>query len=91
MVSVHAKDARRIAGVELNALAASGTIDIDHFEGAEVGKEATPVHDVNGEVLFYRAPVVRQRQQVAFVDIGAHEVLGDPLLAVRAGVLVAAR
>lgn len=86
MASVHAEHARRIAGVELNALAASGTIDIDHFEGAEVGKEATPVHDINGEVLFYRVPVVRQRHQVAFVDIGAHEVLGDPLLAVSSGV-----
>lgn len=86
MVEADARLARRIAGIELNALAASGTLRPAHFRGAEVGRETTPIHDVNGEVLLHRVPIVRRRDQVAWVDIAVNEVLGDPLVGVTSGV-----
>ncbi|HWM21458.1 MAG TPA: C39 family peptidase [Ilumatobacteraceae bacterium] len=85
MAELDPKEARQIAGVELNALALAGVLQLDLFAGGEVSAEATPIHDISGEVLFYRLAVVRRTQQIATVDIAAHAVLGDPLIAVSAG------
>ncbi len=85
MPALEEEEAARVAGIEINAHAAAGTLPIDELVGAAVSKEPTPIHDINGEVLFYRIPLVRGRRQVAVADIAAHDVLGDPLLAVSAG------
>lgn len=81
MAPLDPKLARRIAGVELNALALAGVFAKERLDDAEVSAEATPIHDVNGEVLFYRLPVVRRAERLGSVDIAAHPALGDPLLA----------
>ena len=85
MAEMDPREARQIAGVELNALSLAGVLPLDLFAGGEVSAEATPIHDISGEVLFFRLPVVRRTQQIATVDIAAHEVLGDPLVAVSVG------
>ena len=78
---IDSREARPIAGIELNALLIAGVISAK-VDGAEVSAQVTPIHDVNSEVLFYRLPVLRRQEQLAVVDVAAHEVLGDPLLAV---------
>lgn len=83
---ISTEEARPIAGIELNALAIAGVAPTD-LDRAEVAEEATAVHDVNGEVLFYRLAVNRKATQVAVVDIAAQEVMGDPLLAVSTGLI----
>ncbi len=81
----NARVARRIAGIEVNALTAAGTLPSGPLRGAHISKESTPVHDLTGDVLFHRIPIVREREQVAYVDIAVNEVLGDPLVAVSFG------
>lgn len=81
MAPLDPKLARRVAGVELNALALAGVFPKERLDEAEVSAQATPVHDVNGEVLFYRLPVLRGREKLGSVDVAAHPALGDPLLA----------
>lgn len=56
------------------------------FEKAHIDNDnATPVHDVNGEVLFHRLPVTRGRGIAGYVDMAAHPVLGEPLVAISTG------
>lgn len=81
MAPLDPKLARRIAGIELNALVLAGVFSKERLDEAEVSARATPVHDVNGEVLFYRLPVTRGRESLGAVDIAAHPALGDPMLA----------
>ncbi|MEN0069736.1 MAG: hypothetical protein AAGC63_01895 [Propionicimonas sp.] len=81
MAPLDPKNARRVAGVELNALGLAGVLPLDRLGGAEVSAEATPVHDIDGEVLFYRLPVVRGRERLGAVDIAVQPALGEPLLA----------
>jgi len=83
---IDSREARPIAGIELNALLIAGVISAK-VDGAEVSAQVTPIHDVNSEVLFYRLPVLRRQEQLAVVDVAAHEVLGDPLLAVSTGMI----
>jgi hypothetical protein len=79
------RDARRLAALELNALFLAGAMPESVFEGAGVATAGTPIHDLNGEVLFYRFPLTRGRTQVAYADAAAHTALGAPLLAVSCG------
>ncbi len=81
MAPLDPKLARRIAGIELNALVLAGVFPKERLDEAEVSARATPVHDINGEVLFYRLPVVRGREKLGAVDVAAHPALGDPMLA----------
>lgn len=82
---ISAADVKRVAGFELNALRAAETLPADVFENARVPAKGTPIYDLSGELLFYRMPLTRGRERVAFADIGAHESLGHPLLAVSQG------
>ena len=81
MADIDPKDARVLAGVELNALAIAGVFPKERLDGAEVAPDATPVYDITGVVLFYRLPVDRGRERLGAVDIAADAVLGDVLVA----------
>lgn len=85
MAKLKESDVLRIAGIELNAMGVAGTLPMEELVGAEVSSKMTPIHDVSGELLFQRVPVVRGRDQVAFVDVAVHDVLGDPMLALTTG------
>ncbi len=80
-----AGDIRRVAGLELNALRAADTLPESVFEGARVATAGTRIYDLNGELIFYRIPLVRKGERVAYADIAANEALGAPLLAVSYG------
>jgi hypothetical protein len=79
-------EARRLAGFELNSLRAANTLPADKFDNVRIPAAGTPIHDSNGELLFYRMPLTKGRERVAFADVAAHEALGHPLLAVSQGV-----
>ncbi len=69
------------AGMELNAVHAAG-LTPRLFEKAVLPDAGTPIHDMNGEVLFHRISVMRGRRRRGYVDVAAHEVFAEPLLAV---------
>lgn len=71
---------QRIAGFELNALRATEALG-DEFEKVTIPRQATPIHDINGEILFYRLPLKRAGTSAGYADIAVHEVLGEPMLA----------
>jgi len=75
----------RIAGLELNALRASGAIG-PAYDGLTIARRGTPIHDVNGALLFYRFALNRGRQAEGYVDIAVNEVMGEPLVATAVGV-----
>jgi Peptidase_C39 like family len=75
---------RRIGGLEVNALHFGGVLP-EVLEGGRVAAAGTPVFDINGTLLFHRIPIARARKRIGYVDVGAHEVLGEPLLAVCTG------
>jgi hypothetical protein len=76
---------KRLAGLELNALLYSKILPKEKFHGARIASSGTPIYDVNGEVLFYRAPIKKGRMSVGYVDIAAHPAFNSPLLAVSQG------
>jgi hypothetical protein len=75
---------KRIAGLELNALHFAGVMP-EALERSRIASAGTPVFDINGTLLFRRVPIVRGRERVGYADIGVHEILGEPLLAVSIG------
>lgn len=77
---------KRLAGLELNALRQADILPTSMFENTRIQSAGTEIYDLNGEILFYRVPVARGRERVAFADVGANESLGGPLLAVSEGV-----
>ncbi len=78
-------DVRRLAGLELNALTVAGALPTAEFEGTRIHPTASPIYDLNGELLFYRIPVARGSRREGFTDIAAHDALGGPLLAASYG------
>lgn len=78
---------RRLAGLELNALLYAETIPRAIFQNTRVSKEATPIYDLNGEILFYRIPIIAARgpAQAGYADTAASPALGEVLLAVAHG------
>ncbi len=81
---VSAEQIQRIAGLELSALRAAGVLG-EEFEGVKVPSLGTPIHDINGALLFYRLPLSRGRTTAGYANIAANEALGEPLLAVSMG------
>jgi len=75
---------QRVAGFELNALRASDVLG-DQLEKVSVPARGTPVHDINGTVLFHRMPLTRGRVQTGYADVAIEEVFGEPLLATSFG------
>lgn len=87
MAEIESKDARTLAGVELNALALAGVFPKERLAGAEVSAQATPVYDITGAVLFHRLPVERGREQLGAADVAADPVMGDVLIAYADGMI----
>ena len=87
MAEIESKDARTLAGVELNALALAGVFPKERLIGAEVSAQTTPVYDITGAVLFHRLPVERGREQLGAVDVAADPVMGDVLIAYADGMI----
>ena len=85
MSSSQLQEARRLAGLELNALRYVDALPAASLEGARIAATGTPVHDLSGELLFYRFPVLKRGAPPAFVDIAAHPAVGAPLIAVSSG------
>jgi len=85
MSSSQQQEVRRVVGLELNALRHVGALPAASFEGARVAPRGTPVHDLNGEILFFRFPVAKRGAPPGFADVAAHPALGAPLLAVSTG------
>src|SRR5215471_2745550 len=75
-------EVHRIAGLELNLLNYVRALPRATFEGARL-ETGTPIFDPNGELLFYRVPIVGpDGVQAGYADIAVHTVFGAPLLAV---------
>lgn len=84
-MSIEREEARRVLGLELNALGLAGPPSLaGELEGARIGEEGTPIYDPNGEVLFYRFPVA-DGGEPGYADGAAKAELGAPLLAVSTG------
>lgn len=79
-----ADQVQRIAGLELNALRVAEVIGPE-LDRVKVPARGTPIHDLNGPVLFHRLPLRRGKAKVGYVDIAVNEAMGEPLLAVGRG------
>ncbi len=80
------RDTQLATWVELSHLRAIEVLP-ESFEGARIGSDvATPVYDVNGEMLFLRTPLQKGRTLRGYADIAVNPVFGEPLLAVSTGV-----
>ncbi|MBE0658231.1 MAG: C39 family peptidase [Bryobacteraceae bacterium] len=71
---------QRVAGFELNALRASEVFG-EELEKVSIPARGTPIHDLNGTVLFHRLPLTRGRVQAGYADVAIEELFGEPLLA----------
>jgi Peptidase_C39 like family len=71
------------AWFELNLLNAAGVLP-PTFEGGRIGP-ATRVYDLNGEELFLRFPVRKERPGVGHADVGTNPALGAVLVAAAGG------
>lgn len=79
---INPKELQRIAGLELNLLNSVNVLPGFDLEGLRV-EAGSPVHDPNGEILFYRVPLTRPSGLAGgYADVAVHPVLGAPLLAV---------
>jgi hypothetical protein len=76
--------APRIAGYELNALRLAGVLG-DALERLRVARRGTPIHDIDGSVLYLRLPLLRGRVGAGWADVATHEVFAEPLIAVSHG------
>jgi hypothetical protein len=74
-------DINRWASMELNLLHYSGALPAHVLEGAQLAA-STPVHDLHGQVLFHRFPLVHDGVVTGYADVAAHTAFGAPLLAV---------
>lgn len=54
-------------------------------ENGRLSERPTEIFDVTGDLLFWRAPVERDRRSDSFVDIAARPELGAPLVAINTG------
>ncbi|MDQ2838387.1 MAG: C39 family peptidase [Actinomycetota bacterium] len=57
--------------------------------GRRIDDQPTEIHDLNGELLFWRAPIIDAADSYdgdSYVDIAAHPALGAPLVALSHGV-----
>lgn len=78
------KQLMRIAGFELNALNLSKVLPVS-LEGARIDDVGTIIHDLDGEPLFRRLPLVRQRVVIGHADVAVRDLFPEPLLAIHFG------
>ena len=80
------RDVQLAAWVELSLLRVIEVLPESYEEANIRLDQATPVYDVNGELLFLRTPLQKGRAQRGYADVAVHEVFGEPLLAISTGV-----
>jgi Peptidase_C39 like family len=73
-----------LAAAHLSVLTAVGALPSLAGGRTRIAARPTPVYDVNGELLFWRARIDGTTD--AFVDVAAHPALGGPLVSVSQGV-----
>jgi len=79
---INPKEIQTIAGLELNLLHSTNAFAGFDLEGLRV-ENGSPIHDPNGEILFYRLPLTKAGGlRAGYADVAAHPFLGAPLLAV---------
>jgi hypothetical protein len=76
---------KRIAALELNALLYTNVLPYETFNNSIIRSPGTPIHDINGELLYYRIPILKGRNLIAYSDIAANSVFGSPLIAISSG------
>lgn len=76
---------RRIAALELNAIAAAGVPAGVDLGGLRLAGRPTVIHDLNGEVLFHRYALAGKAKH-GWADVAASDAFGSPLIAVSLGV-----
>jgi hypothetical protein len=80
--AIKPSEVQRIGGLELNLLNYVRALPKTDFEGARLDT-GTPIYDVNGELLFFRTPIVGPNgAKTGYADFAAHTVFGAPLLGV---------
>jgi hypothetical protein len=84
MSPVEDQQARRLAGLELNALRFVDALPAT-YEGARIAAAGTPVYDLSDELLFHRFPVSKRGGVRGFADVAAHPAVGAPLMAASTG------
>ena len=77
-------DLRRHALLELNILNATDAIG-QELEGLSLGR-GTPIHDLNGTVLYERLPFAGTRRGEGFVDVATNPAMGGVIIAVSHGI-----
>jgi hypothetical protein len=85
MPKISLKDARQLAGLELNAVAVMGVIPATAVGGARIAAAGTTIYDVNGTPLFYRVPLQKRGGPPGFIDLAADDAFGEALLATTYG------
>ncbi|HEX2831934.1 MAG TPA: C39 family peptidase [Thermoanaerobaculia bacterium] len=85
MALTNRQTAPRIAGLEVNSLLAAGVLPPSRFQETRLSASPTPIHDLNGELLFYRVPILRGRVTDSYADVAAFPVFGGLLLRVATG------
>ena len=71
---------KRLAGLEMNLVLFANLLPREIFEGGRVVSPGTMIHDLSGEVLFHRLPIVKGRATVGYVDIAANSAFAFPLI-----------
>jgi hypothetical protein len=56
------------------------------FDGLTVASTGDAIHDIDGELLYRRVPLVRDGIPEAYVDVAVHPAMGHPFLAVGLGI-----
>jgi hypothetical protein len=69
-----------VAAGQASMLLGAGALPAE-LAGAKVERRGTPVHDLNGTVLFRRC-ALRNRQTAGYLDVGSDPAIGAPLVAV---------
>lgn len=80
-MQLNEKQLARVAGFELNALNLSKVLPVS-LEGTRIEDAGTIIHDLDGEPLFRRIPLERQRIIVGHADVAVRDVFAEPLLAI---------
>lgn len=83
-INIDVKTIMRLAGFEANALFKAGMLP-PNLRGARVSTPGAPIRDINGDILFYRVPIISPSRQVIYADIAANPILGSTILAYHIG------
>lgn len=85
MPDLDMRQARFMAGLELNLLLNGEALPASQFERARLGAESAPVYDLNGELLYNRVTMFKGKQRAGVADLSANPALGAVLLSVSLG------